>query len=109
MLKLSKKSLAVSALFALTLTAGASRATAESGIIVKEASSDGTYCHIKYMALSEEALSSDTVEFNPSDVVDSYGPCSFDPKSPEARQQQLTAKTRHGGVFNDGGNDGGGD
>ncbi len=110
MFKNNLKPLAVSAMMVMSLTVAAGHAKAdESGIISKQASSDGTYCHIKYMALTEEALSSGNVEFDPSDVVDMYGPCSFDPKSPESVKQQLSAKTRHGGIFSDGGGDAGGD
>ena len=105
MLKLPSKSLVVSALFALSLTAGASQAIAEQdGIVYKQvSSSDSSYCHIKYMAFTAESLRTGALEFEPSDVIDRYGPCNFDPKSQQEVQNQLIAT--HRGLHGDGSND----
>ena len=90
------KSIALSALLAAGLTVGASHALAsDAGIVYKQAASeDGNYCHIKYMALTQESLQSGVPEFNPSDIVDMYGPCNFDPNSPEEVRRQASAMSR---------------
>ncbi len=109
MFKNNLKPLAVSAMMAVSLTVGAGHVKAdESGIISKQASGNGTYCHIKYMAFTAESLRNGALEFEPSDVIDFYGPCSFDPKSQQEVQSQLGAARR--GLHGDGGSsDGGGD
>jgi|SRR5262245_24477796 len=108
MLKLSTKSLAVSAMLALSLTAGANQAMAEeSGIISKEVSSiDSNYCHIKYMAFSQQSLSSSTPVFEPSDVIDRYGSCDFNPNNVEEIRNQVA--TMNSMIHGDGGNEGAG-
>ena len=90
------KSIALSALLAAGLSAAASHALAgDDGIVYKQAATeDGNYCHIKYMALTQESLHSGVPEFNPSDIVDMYGPCNFDPKSPEEVRKQAHAMNR---------------
>ena len=101
MLKNKLKPLAMASMFAVSLV-GAAHAD-ESGIVYKQASSDGTYCHIKYMAFTPESLRSGALEFEPSDVVDMYGPCDFNPKSQQEVQNQQKAARR--GLFGDGSND----
>jgi hypothetical protein len=104
MFKKNLKPLTLSVMMAVSLTVGAGHAKAdESGIISKQASSDGTYCHIKYMAFTVESLRSGALEFEPSDVIDRYGPCNFDPKSQQEVKSQLEAARR--GLHGDGGND----
>ena len=90
------KSIALSAVLAAGLTTGANHAVAnDAGIVYKQAASDDSnYCHIKYMALTQESLQSGVPEFNPSDIVDMYGPCNFDPKSPEEVRNQVSTMTR---------------
>ena len=90
------KSIALSAMLAAGLTASASHALAsDAGIVYKQvASEEGNYCHIKYMALTQESLQSGVPEFNPSDIVDMYGPCNFDPNSPEEVRRQASAMSR---------------
>ena len=85
-------SIALTAVLAAGLTAGVNHAVAnDAGIVYKQAASeDANYCHIKYMALTQESLQSGVPEFNPSDVVDMYGPCSFDPSSPEEVRKQVS-------------------
>ena len=58
MLKLSIKPLAVSALFAMSLTSAATLAVAQEnrGIVLQESAAEAPgYCHIKYMAFTEES------------------------------------------------------
>jgi hypothetical protein len=109
MFKTKLKPLAVSAMFAVALYAAAGQAIAsESGIIWKQASSsDSEYCHIKYMAFTEQSLRSGNLEYNPSDIVDMYGSCSFDPMSPAEVQKQVVTSSR--GMYGDGSNDSSGD
>ena len=91
---------AVAAMFAVGLSSGVSPVLAgENGIVMKQAAaSDESYCHIKYMAFTDQSLRSGNLEFNPSDIVDMYGPCNFDPQSQdEVRKQQAAAQRgQHG-------------
>lgn len=105
MFKTNLKTIALAGMFAATLSAGAGRALAsESGIVWKQASSsDSDYCHIKYMAFTEQSLRSGNLEFNPSDIVDMYGSCSFDPTSPEEVRKQVA--TSNQSIHGDGSND----
>jgi len=103
MLKLSIKPLAVSALFAMSLTAAAIPAVADEipGVVLREPASEMTgYCHIKYMAFTEQSLSTGQLEFDSDNIVDRYGDCSFDPSSPEEVQNQLSMLRR--GAYGDG-------
>ncbi|MSP37166.1 MAG: hypothetical protein EXR70_01575 [Deltaproteobacteria bacterium] len=105
MIKNNLKPLALSAMMALSVTVGAGHAKAnESGVISKQANADGTYCHIKYMAFTAESLRNGSLEFEPSDVIDSYGPCDFDPKSQQEVRKQLAASSR--GIHGDGSSSG---
>ncbi len=90
------KSIALSAVLAAGLTAGANHAVAsDAGIVYKQAASeDSNYCHIKYMALTQESLQNGVPEFNPSDIVDMYGPCNFDPQSPDEVRKQASVMSR---------------
>jgi len=107
--KVPFKPLALSAVFALSLTAGVGQARGDmnDGIVLKDvAVADSNYCHIKYMAFTDSSLKSGDLEFNPSDVVDFYGPCNFNPKSPEeVQKQQARLADRES---NSGGGDSGG-
>lgn len=117
MFKLAVNPLILSAAFAMSLTAGMNFAGAEemetttgadlaNGIVLKQAAEhDSNYCHIKYMGFTERSLKSGDLEFNPTDVIDSYGSCAFDPKGAEEVKKQLSL-LNHG--MNDGSNDSGG-
>jgi len=89
-------SIALTAVLAAGLTAGVNHAVAnDAGIVYKQAASeDANYCHIKYMELTQESLQSGVPEFNPSDIVDMYGSCDFDPNSPEEVRKQAAAMNR---------------
>ena len=61
------------------------------GVILKEASTEGTYCHIKFPAIEERTLSwKRPVLKDPSesDIIDFYGPCDHDPLGKEEIQSQ---------------------
>lgn len=97
---------AASSLFALSLAAAGQAIANEDGIVMKQVSSnDSSYCHIKYMAFTEQSLRTGQHEFDPSNVVDFYGSCSFDPKSPEEVKKQVALVNR--GVYGDSGSDSG--
>ena len=104
MLKLPIRPLALSATMALSLAVGAGQAKGESpdmnsGIVVKEVALESdNYCHIKYMAFTEQSLKAGHPEFNPYDIVDMYGPCNFDPKSPEEIQKQIALLPQFNGL-----------
>ena len=99
MFKTKFKPFAVAAMFAVGLSAGVSHVLAnENGIVMKQAAdSDQSYCHIKYMAFTDQSLRSGNLEFNPSDIVDMYGPCNFDPHSQDEvrKQQALSQRGQH--------------
>lgn len=102
MLKLSIKPLAVAALFATSLTSAAIADDAEEsrGIVMKQSATEvADYCHIKYMAFTEESLKSGHLEFDRHNLIDMYGPCNFDPTSPEEVQKQLALLNRS--IFGD--------
>lgn len=64
---------------------------AAEGIISKVPDSTGTYCHLKFPAITEDTLFSDRpVLKNPSegDIRDFYGPCNYDPSGKEEIQRQ---------------------
>ncbi len=107
--KVPFKPLAFSAMFALSLTAGVGQAKGDmtDGIVLKEVAVAGNnYCHIKYMAFTDSSLKSGDLEFDPSDVVDFYGPCNFNPKSPDEVHKQLAILSDR--ESNSGGGDSGG-
>jgi hypothetical protein len=96
MVKGSTKPLAVSALFAMTLAAGAAQAFAQQhgGIVYQQAAYEAPgYWHIKYMAFTDESLQSGQLEFE-DNVIDRYGACNFDPSSPEEVQKQMAIMNR---------------
>lgn len=109
MFKTNLKPLAVSAMMAMSLTVSAGQAKAdENGMILKQAAAnDPSYCHIKYMAFKIETLRNPNPEFNPSDVIDRYGSCDFDPRAQQEVQKQLQIARDHevtpnvGGQSND--------
>jgi hypothetical protein len=97
MVKGSIKPLAVSALFAMTLTAGAAQAFAQQhgGIVYQQAAYEAPgYCHIKYMAFTDESLQTGQLEFDEDNVIDRYDACNFDPSSPEQVQKQMAIMNR---------------
>ena len=81
-----------------------SLAWAAEKFISKVPNSDGTYCHLKFPAISESTLFSDRpVLKDPSegDVRDFYGPCDYDPLGKEEIRRQRAdhqreRRRRHG-------------
>jgi hypothetical protein len=59
---------------------------AAEGIISKVPNSAGTYCHLKFPAITEDTLFSDRPVLKESwdgDIRDFYGPCNYDPLGKE--------------------------
>ncbi len=80
---------------ALALTVAGSALASETGIVYKQVSSeDSSYCHIKYNAFTEQSLRTGQLEFNPSNGIDMYGSCSFNPSSQEEVRKQVSQMTR---------------
>ena len=68
-----------------------SLAWAAEKFISKVPNADGTYCHLKFPAISESTLFSDRpVLKDPSegDIRDFYGPCDYDPLGNEEIRRQ---------------------
>ena len=62
------------------------------GVILKDASTEGSYCHIKFPAIEERTLSwKRPVLKDPSsgDIIDFYGPCDHDPLGKDEVWAQL--------------------
>lgn len=62
------------------------------GVILKEASTEGSYCHMKFPAIHERTLGTDhpvLKEPDSGDIIDFYGPCSHDPLGKEEIHNQL--------------------
>jgi hypothetical protein len=62
------------------------------GVILKDASTEGSYCHIKFPAIEERTLSwKRPVLKDPSegDIIDFYGPCNHDPLGKDEIHAQL--------------------
>jgi hypothetical protein len=55
---------------------------AADGVIFRSSDGTGTYCHLKFPAITEESLwTNRPVLKDPSegDIIDFYGPCNHDP------------------------------
>lgn len=112
MLKLTIAAVTFMAAFVLNGTPQANATEGEDGIVLREVASEVSgYCHIKYMAFKENTLGYPQPEFDPDDVVDFYGPCSFNPLAKDEIQRQIAAARRFSldGEGDSGGGDGGGD
>jgi hypothetical protein len=62
------------------------------GVILKEASTAGSYCHMKFPAIEERTLTwKRPVLMDPSegDIIDFYGPCNHDPLGKDEIHAQL--------------------
>jgi hypothetical protein len=81
---------------------GGTSARAE-GVISKEVSTEGSYCHAKFETIREETLaSSRPVLKDVDDIVDFYGPCDHDPLGKEEIQaQKIEAQHRFAADYED--------
>jgi hypothetical protein len=81
----------------LLLVAGAMSSSLASaadrdGIILKDASTEGSYCHLKFPAIEERTLASKwpvLTDINAGDIIDFYGPWDHDPLGKDEVQAQL--------------------
>ncbi len=66
-------------------------ATAADGIIYKQESTPGSYCHLKFPAIRGRTLAGDHPTLkDPSDgdIIDFYGPCDEDPLGKDQVHEQ---------------------
>jgi hypothetical protein len=54
----------------------------------------GTYCHLRFPAIKEQTLGTKNPQLKPADtgdIIDFYGPCSYDPVGPDevCKQQAM--------------------
>ena len=85
------KPLGVMLLFVAFFLSMSSVAWTAEKFISKVPNADGTYCHLKFPAISESTLFSDRpVLKDPSegDIRDFYGPCDYDPLGKEEIRRQ---------------------
>jgi hypothetical protein len=69
-------------LAAVGLLGAGSYAWAADGVLYSQELTPGTYCHIKFPAISEESINSNKPLLKDSssgDVIDFYGPCDESP------------------------------
>jgi len=59
------------------------------GVILKEASTAGSYCHMKFPAMDEETLGDDRPVLTQTDIIDFYGPCDENPVGEDQVQAQM--------------------
>ena len=73
------------------------------GVISKEVSSEGSYCHAKFETIREDTLaSSQPVLKDVDDIVDFYGRCDHDPLGKEEIQaQKIEAQHRFAAEYED--------
>jgi hypothetical protein len=73
------------------------------GVISKEVSSEGSYCHAKFETIRDETLaSSQPVLKDVDDIVDFYGACDHNPLGKkEIRDQKIEAQHRFAADYED--------
>ena len=84
-------------MFFLSSLGAVNSAIAEDGVISKQESTPGSYCHEKFQAIVPSTLNSDQPELKDStsaDVIDYYGPCNETPLGQDQVQQQKS-ENRH--------------
>ncbi len=62
------------------------------GVILKDASTEGSYCHMKFPAIEERTLGSKRpvlTDASSGDIIDFYGPCNHDPLGKDEIHAQL--------------------
>lgn len=68
----------------------ASHVFAADGVISKQESTPGSYCHMKFPAMDEKTLASDHPTLkDDGDVIDFYGPCN---EAPTGKDQVAVQK-----------------
>jgi hypothetical protein len=69
------------------------------GVIVKDVLTEGSYCHLKFPAISEQTLPGSQAvlkDASSGDLIDYYGPCDHDPRGKDevARQRLENQRLR---------------
>jgi hypothetical protein len=83
-----RKLLIAVTLLAGTMGIGGTSARAD-GVISKEVSAAGSYCHMKFPAISGDSLGGNSPRLTTSnDLVDFYGSCDRDPLGQDEIQSQ---------------------
>ena len=91
--------IATSFLAALLLTSalGAfNKAAAEDGVVLKQEETPGSYCHEKFLSMSESSMAGNDPELNPSgDIIDFYGSCGEKPTGNDQVESQRIENRSH--------------
>ncbi len=91
--------IATSFLAALLLTSalGAfNNAAADDGVLLKQQDTPDSYCHEKFLSMSESSMAGNRPELNPSgDIIDFYGSCDEKPTAMDQVQSQKIANEHH--------------
>ena len=64
---------------------------ADDGVISRVPDPSGSFCHLRFPAITEDTLFSDQPvlkEPSEGDIIDAYGPCNFDPLGKESVVRQ---------------------
>jgi len=92
------KAILASLVLATTMGVSLTAAIGASGPISKDVATEGSYCHMKFLAIDEETLGSEypvLMDPNSGDVIDFYGPCGHDPLGKdELHAQRLQLRQR---------------
>jgi hypothetical protein len=70
------------------------------GVILKDVSTEGSYCHMKFPAIDERSLGSKhpvLKDASSGDIIDFYGPCNHDPLGKDEIHSQLLELARRWG------------
>jgi hypothetical protein len=70
------------------------------GILLKDVSTEGSYCHMKFPAIVERTLGSNRPvlkDASSGDIIDFYGPCNHDPLGKDEIHSQLLELARRWG------------
>jgi hypothetical protein len=76
----------------------AGTALASDGVVVKEESNDGSYCHMKFPAIRERTLGGDNPVLKNSttgDLIDFYGSCDESPTGKDQVVSQRIENSHH--------------
>ena len=64
---------------------------ADDGVISRVSDPSGSFCHLRFPAITEDTLFSDQPilkDASEGDILDAYGPCNFDPLGRESILRQ---------------------
>ena len=70
------------------------------GVLLKDVSTEGSYCHMKFPAIVKRTLGSNRPvlkDASSGDIIDFYGPCNHDPLGKDEIHSQLLELARRWG------------